>query len=574
MGAAQKYILFLGLWFYPLSAQAQSASNVYQDFPTYFRSPLNIPISLSGNYGEFRSNHFHTGYDMRIGGVVGERLFAVADGFVVRISVSPSGYGNALYIEHPNGITSVYGHMLDFAPAIQSYVTEKQYERQSFAVDIPCAPELFPVKQGDFIGRAGNSGASSGPHLHFELRNTQTQCPLNYSAFGLFPVTDRIPPTLTRLQFYGYSLQSGVPRTKLLRAVDLRASSALIPVSDTFYVAMGAYDRKEGSNSFLSLSKYEVYINEEKVYTYKKQGVAAGQGRYLHAFLQYDLRVRHNQSLLKTWVEPGNILQHKVESSSKGLFVLPDTLEHQLKIVLTDDYGNTSTYRYRIAKRAAAQVAPQPLKGRPLIWALDHYYESDSLDIYLPMGALCKNTDFYVAQTKPPQALASRFYAPLWSVGNPEDPLFRPMRLRLRTWLPDSLREKAVVVSVSSSGRYTSIGGQWNGDMLEARTYNFGRYTVAVDTVPPVISAGFKDGADLRGTTRIRFTIRDELSGIKSYQGYINGQWALFVYDAKNSALSYTFDRRRIGSGKRHELELRVTDNCNNVNIYKTSFTW
>ena len=574
MAVPPKCGLTLTLLFCVLLVRAQSASKEYMDFPAYFRPPMDIPISLSGNYGEFRSNHFHTGFDMRIGGVVGQRLFAVADGYIVRITVSPSGYGNALYLAHPNGTTSLYGHLLDFASVIQDYVAQQQYEQRSFSVDISCTPYQFPVHKGDFVGRAGNSGDSGGPHLHFELRDTETQRPLNYAAYGLFPVTDRTPPTLNRLHFYRYALQSGVPVTNLLKAVNLSAPSSLIAVSDTFYVAMGAYDRMEGSNALLSLAKYEIHIDDQKVYTFEKQHVHSGQGRYLNAFLQYNLKVERNQSLLKSWVEPGNILQSFVETPSQGLFVLPDTLAHQLKIVLIDDYNNVATYRYKIAKRTEKAITPLPLEGRPLIWALDHYYESDSLNLYLPMGALCRNIFFYVEQKPVVDTLCQRFYAPVWSVGRPEDPLFRPMRLRLRTQLPDSLKEKALIVSVRGDGTCSSIGGAWKGDWLEATTYNFGRYTVAVDTVPPKITPLFKEGADLRGTTRIRFTISDELSGIKSYEGTIDGQWALFVYDAKNRTLSYTFDKERIDKGKKHQLSLKVTDNRQNINTLSTSFIW
>ncbi|MCL2728206.1 MAG: M23 family metallopeptidase, partial [Bacteroidales bacterium] len=303
-----KYVLWTTLWFCPLVAHAQSTTIEDTDFPRYYRSPLEIPINLSGNFGEFRSNHFHAGYDMRIGGVVGAKLFAIAEGFVSRISVSPGGYGNGIYIEHPNGTTSVYGHLLDFASHIQEYVKEQQYERQSFSVDLPLSPDQFPVKKGDFIGRAGNSGASNGPHLHLEIRNTENQSLLYLSGYGLYPVPDRTPPQLTRLQFWGYSQQGAVPRTSLLRAVDLSARPSVIPVTDTFYVAMGAFDRIEGSPAYLSLAQYDVYIDDNKVYTYKKDNLPSSMGRYLNSYLQYDQRVNHDRTLLKTWLEPGNML--------------------------------------------------------------------------------------------------------------------------------------------------------------------------------------------------------------------------------------------------------------------------
>ena len=567
---------------------------VTADFPRYYRSPLDIPINLSGNYGEFRSNHFHTGYDMRVGGVVGAKLYAVADGFISRISVSSGGYGNGLYVEHPNGTTSVYGHLLDFAPIIQNYVKERQYEQRSFALDLPLTSDLFPVKQGDFIGRAGNSGASSGPHLHFEVRNTATQTTLNLTAYDLYPVTDRTPPVLNRLQLYRYSIQSGVPRVDLLKTVDLRATSTPIPVSDTFYLAIGAYDRMEGSPALLSLAQYEVYLDDVQIYKFTKHDVPANHGRYLNSFLQYSRRIEFDQTLLKTWVEPGNVLRSFVDSPSQGLFSLPDSLVHQIKIVLTDDYGNSSTHRFQVVLEDRSKEKPiYPILGKRVIWAIDNYYEYKSesesefesesesepgsdppLRLYLPFGALGKNIDLCVAPLEPTPIPEITFYSPLWSVGTPSEPLLKPMRLSIYAHVPDAFKEKAIIVSVSKEATCSSAGGKWNGDYVETTTYNFGNFAVTLDTIPPRIVPRFSEGADLRHAQQLAFRISDNLSGIQSFEGYIDGAWALFVYDAKNRQLTYTFDKKRIGSGKTHALELQVTDNCNNVSMYKTNFFW
>jgi len=546
---------------------------ITKNFPAYYRIPLDLPLSLSGNYGEFRSNHFHTGYDMRIGGVVGAKVFAAAEGFISRITVSPGGYGNALYIDHPNGTTTLYGHLLDFASAIQEYVKEKQYEMKSFSVDLSLTPEQFPVEKGDFVGRAGNSGASGGPHLHFEIRNTETQGTMNYSDYGLFPVTDNTPPRLTRLHFWGYSIQAGIPRTALIKAVDIASPPQLIAVSDTFYVAMGALDRMEGSYATLALSAYELYIDDVMVYRYKKKNIPPSMGRYLNSFLQYNYRVKSDQTLLKTWVEPGNMVKNLVETSHHGLFSLADTLTHALKIVIRDDYGNESVYRYLIAKRKSVQMVTMPLQGNAVMWAMDNYYETEDVQLYLPFGALGKNIDFVVKRIEPPLNAGRNLYAPLWRIGSTGEPLLRPMRLAIRAHVPLVYREKAVVVSIDRDGRSASAGGRWNGDFLETNTYNFGDYTVTIDTVPPRITPKFT-GTYLRNVKQIGFYIRDDLSGIKSYEGYIDGVWALFEYDAKYASLYYVFDKKRVGSGKNHQLELMVTDNCNNTVIYKTSFIW
>jgi murein DD-endopeptidase MepM/ murein hydrolase activator NlpD len=152
----------------------------------YFRSPLDIPLSVTGSFGEIRPNHFHSGADFKVQGKEGLPVFAVADGWVSRIKISPVGFGNALYIDHPNGFTSVYGHLFGYNDTISTYAHKMQYVRKSFEVD------LFPItnhdtlwiKKGDLIGFAGNSGSSFGAHLHFELRNTASERIINPLLFG------------------------------------------------------------------------------------------------------------------------------------------------------------------------------------------------------------------------------------------------------------------------------------------------------------------------------------------------------------------------------------------------------
>ena len=545
------------------------------DFASYFRSPLDIDISLSGNYGEFRPNHFHAGYDFRTQGAVGAKLYAVAEGYISRVSVSPGGYGNAVYIVHPNGTTTVYGHLLDFARHIQDYVNQQQYEKKSFAVDLPLPDTLFPVKKGDLIGRTGNSGSSGGPHLHFEVRNTTTQQPLNYSAYGLYPVSDKTPPRLSRLQFYSYTRQAGISRTGLMQSANLGQPNALIPVSDTFYVAIGAYDKMENSNGLLSLALYELYIDDEKIFSFQKKEVPPARTRHVNAVIQYSQQLAHSRSLLKTWLQPGNLLHSHYEAPTKGLFSLPDSLPHVLRMVLTDDYGNQSESTFKVARRAQKNPSRDSLSGRPMFWALPNYYETEGCYVFLPLGALLGNIDFNVRQIAPSSAQDSLFYAPIWQVHEASEALMRPIRLRINaSRVPEALRSKALVVSVRENGSYSSVGGKWVGEDLEVNVSQFGRYSVAIDTVPPSITPLFQEKTNMRGVANLRFRIGDRLSGIASYEGYIDGEWVLFSYDAKYGTISYVFDKSRIARNKRHHLELRVRDGCKNERVYTHDFEW
>ena len=249
----------VALSFFTLHAQesAPAAGGVKMDF----RYPLDVAMSLSGNYGELRSNHFHGGIDFRVGGVVGAPIYATESGYVSRITIGPSGYGNALYITHPNGYVTVYGHMHCFADEIAAFVREKQYEKESFRQDISLTPEQFPVKKGQFIGKAGNTGSSGGPHLHFEIRdenNTNT----NAFARGYLNIPDNLPPIFNNILFYGFEHKDGVPESYYIGM----PSNGAIRLPEHSYICIDAVDKQQGTNAKLAVNEYKVFLDDDLIY--------------------------------------------------------------------------------------------------------------------------------------------------------------------------------------------------------------------------------------------------------------------------------------------------------------------
>ncbi|MEG2849232.1 MAG: M23 family metallopeptidase, partial [Bacteroidales bacterium] len=243
--------------FAPIMAQKYGA--VVQD-KVDFKYPLNVNMNLSGNYGELRSNHFHGGVDFRIGGVVGAPIYATESGYVSQISVSPSGYGNALYITHANGYVSVYGHMLCFNDSLQAYVRGKQYENEEFKQLITLAPNVFPIAKGEMIGKAGNTGSSGGPHLHFEIRDT-ANVPLNIFARGILNIPDRTPPIINSVVFYGYNKDTGVVRNYYIgkkQGTQPYSSKyqkdGVIKLPSKSYIAIDAIDKQEGTAARLAVN--------------------------------------------------------------------------------------------------------------------------------------------------------------------------------------------------------------------------------------------------------------------------------------------------------------------------------
>lgn len=547
-----------------------------------FRYPLEVPMSLSGNYGELRSNHFHSGIDFRVGGVVGAPIYAAADGYVSRISVSPTGYGNALYLTHPNGYTTVYGHMLKFADKIRRYVRDRQYESESFVQDIELGPEVFPVKKGEQIGNAGNTGSSGGPHLHFEIRETGSNIPTNVFARGFLSIPDRTAPVFSWIDFFGWEERWGVPYTY---RVGGQASGAAYKAAAGFssgaagvvelprysYVAVDATDRQEGTYAKLAVEEYKVYLDSALVFALKIGEVPIENGRYINSLIEYSQRESAGRSMIKSYVEPGNGLREKTETCNDGLIVLNDTLPHRVRVEIRDAEQNRSvrTFTVRRADSLFTSAITDTLPAGPYMdWRLANVYVREGIEVVIPPLALYRSV-YFEADTLPRRVTP---YAPVWSLHSGEVPLHKGVRVSMAASVPDSLASKALLVKVGRNGGLSAAGGRYEDGAVSGRITSFGRYTVAVDTDPPVIVPNIKNGEAVKST--VSFIIRDRLSGIASYRAEIDGQWVLAELDAKTSRLSIPLEEARIRKGGRHEVVLIVKDNKDNTAVVKRTFVW
>ena len=549
-----------------------------QSLKGYYRSPLpdDMPISFAGNFGELRANRFHAGLDFRIGGVPGAKLYAVADGYIARIFVGPEGYGKAVYINHPNGTTSVYGHLHNFSPKIKAYIEELQYKRQRFAIDERLSPATIPLKKGDFIGNAGNSGSSFGAHLHFELRKTDTQTPFNVLSAGIYKFTDNIAPAIKQVIFYRYDEQENeVPIVEPFLISTIAGLQQTANVPERFFVAVDASDRQNSSNNKFGIYRMEVKLDNKLIFAYRNDEFSFDESRYVNSLMAYDRLQANSQSLIKTYMEPGNKLSSVYEKvEDKGIITLTDDEIHQLNITVWDETGNQSDCNFDIQRHA---IAPTPQayideqKMVPMYYNRDNRYEQPGMNISIPAGSLYRSI-LFTADT----AMYAPAYAcsRLWTIHSPEVPLHSSATLHIQADVPEHLYNKALMVNVTKTGGVRAIGGSWNNDGVTAKIASFGDYCVAVDTIAPVITPKFKKGANLKNSETLSVKIYDDLSGINTYKAFIDGQWALMEYDAKNNVLIYTFDSKYIKKNTTHTLLLNVTDNRMNTAGLKTTFIW
>jgi murein DD-endopeptidase MepM/ murein hydrolase activator NlpD len=543
----------------------------------YYAEPLKIPVSLSGNFGELRSDHFHMGLDFRTERRTGIPVHASAEGFVSRIAVSPGGYGLALYVDHPNNTTTVYGHLLKFRKDIEEYVKAEQYKRHSFSVDLSLLPGVFPVQRMEMIGYSGNSGSSGGPHLHYEIRNTPTQDALNPLHINNFTVADQTAPRIASVQFYPLDNQSHVEGTNFRKRYTPVAAGGRYTLSQDkavrafgrIGIAVKANDFFDGNQSPCGIFSARLLIEKQEVFSFTLGRIPYSLNRYLNSHIDYEEYIENNERFHKLWLDPGNRLNVYNTDSQRGILQIDSGKIYRGEIILSDVKGNTSRFNFRINGDFVPVAPLQPMPENLFMMEAPNEYLQPGFELRTPSGAFYEDFDFQYRSFED----SSAFFSPVHQVHQSTTPVHKSLQMKIKTdLLPDSLTQKAIVVSLDESGKMRYAGGKYREGWMETSIRNFGNYAVGVDTIPPeIVPLTLKNNA-LTEAGEIRFRITDELSGISGYRGMINGEWVLFEYDPKYSRLTYRIDTGRIGSGKRHTLELKVTDQVNNESVFHATF--
>ncbi len=555
----------------PLLVKAQQFPE--PDYPQdYFEKPVHIPILLAGNYGELRPGHFHEGLDIKTRGTIGYRVYAAADGYISRVAVSSTGFGHVIYIDHPNGYTTVYGHLHEFNDELAAYVKKQQYKQERWKIDLSLSPGLFPVKQGQYIALSGATGSVAGPHVHFEIRHTKTEHPLNGQLFG-FAIKDNIPPRVYRIALYDRtrSIYEQTPEILQLHARDgyYSPSENTITVhTDKVGFGVQTIDKQNNTHNTFGVYRGVLFADGVAQCGFQLDDIGYEVTRYVDAHYDYKTYKQSRRHFELLFDLPGNKLPIYFDFAGNGTVDLRDGKAHPIKIVITDAAGNASVIKLNV-KRSSALLPDKKQAADKMYPDKEFLFIKDHVQLFLRAGSLYDAIHFYYAESPAPSA---DYYSNIYQLHYAYVPLYKKFALRIKPNkpVPESLRDKLVFVCKEEDGDEAAVVPAALIDgWAEATVRSFGAYSIQADTDPPVVRPlNIRDGSDLSGAKSIRFSIADGKSGVRSYRAELDGQWLMFA--RKNNTIFYTFDEHCPPGD--HTLTLKVTDQVGNQTIKTYQF--
>jgi hypothetical protein len=573
-------MLILNIFFYTLLYFNTLRENPVDK--STLKPPVKIPVLLSANFGELRLDHFHSGIDIKTQGVTGKEVVASADGYIYRIGVSPGGFGKALYVRHPSGFSTVYAHLDRFTPAIDEYVKNLQYENKSFLVTLFPAKELFPVKQGQLIAYSGNSGSSGGPHLHFEVRKSDNEVPVNPLLFDM-GISDNLLPVIEKLAVYPAATNTYINNRKSPLKINARGSNGRYSIAEENEIVISGkagfglkvHDLLNGSYNRCAAYSIVVKVDSLTVFNFVMDEFSFNESRYVNSHIDYETFIRENSYLERAYILPNDKLGTYKQSVNRGIFNFNDSGIHNILITVSDVNNNKSKLAFRVRSKPEKPAEFESLPDsdpKMMPYNKANRYSAENVSVNIPSDALYDTLYFSFKKNPGTPVMLSDLY----SIHDKYTPLQKAYTLAIKpSFIPEGKESKMLIVQLNDNISKKPYASKWSEGFLKADVFSFGNFYVGIDTVSPTISSAlFNPGANLTGRREAKIKITDDFSGIKSYEPTIDGKWALFEYDPKTEALIYRFDEKRIAKGTKHNLSLKVTDNVNNTSYYSCDFTW
>lgn len=525
-----------------------------------FVPPFDFPLTLSGNFGEIRSNHFHGGLDFKTGGAIGKPVRALADGYISRIRVT-NGSGYVLDVCYDNGYSTINRHLSGFLSPIAERVEKLQYEKEDWEVEIIPEPDEYPVKAGQQIAWSGNTGYSFGPHLHLDVFETETGDYIDPMPFFKKRIKDSRAPKADGILFFpqpGKGTVEGKQRNKVI----LPGSSRPVEAWGVIGVGIKAYDYMDGTSNRYGVYSVVLAVDGKEVFRSTVDRFSEEENRMINSWTygQY----------MKSFIEPGNSLRMlKASNGNRGLVTIDEERDYRFSYTLKDAFGNTSRYHFTVRGRKQPIEPLQHREKYVFEWDKTNYLQEPGLSLVVPKGMLYDDVSLNYEVEADSGAVSFTYRL--------ND---KPVSLHAGCELRIGLRRKPVadtakyyVARITPKGGKYSVGGKYENGYMKTVIRELGTYAVAVDTVPPEIIPVNKN---LWGRTgKIVYRLKDKGAGIASYRGTIDGKYALF--GRPNIVKSYwecTLDPKYVKKGGKHVVEFTVSDHCGNESVSRTSFVW
>ena len=523
--------------------------------------PMDIPVYISASFAELRANHFHAGLDMSTKGVIGVKVHAVADGYVSRIKVSPYGYGHALYLTHPDGHTTVYAHLSAYAEKIAQVASAEQYKQKSFEIDINLKPNQIPVSKGEVVALSGNTGGSGGPHLHFEVRDTQTEEALNPLAF-LVPIADTQAPTVYGIKLYAIADDAqvaGKSANHYYALADIEGKT--ISAWGEIGLGMHAVDYFEANQRPCGVVEIKLFDNDKLIFDSELNRISFDDTRYINSHIDYAERALNKRFVQRSYVEPNNHLP--VYKCAEQLNIAEGEIHH-IRYELTDFNGNKRVVSFTLQGKHTATPTRQHT-GYFIDYARTWTLDTLGMSVLIPHDALYNSTYADVIVTD----ISNDDH--IYRIGTDCTPLHKAMTLTIP--MPESLRaigQRVFVAQIDNKSKLTYLASTISDNQLIAHPRTMGAFTIATDTIAPkVVSKNSR--TNLKPSNSIMIGISDNMSGIKKYNVSIDGEWKCFEYDYKNARLIAKVSALNLSDGE-HNLEAIIEDECGNQTQWQWTF--
>jgi Peptidase family M23 len=534
-----------------------------------FSPPLEISMQLSGNFGELRPNHFHAGFDLKTDQREGLSVRAIGDGYVSRIKISTFGSGKTIYITHPNGYTSVYGHLQKTVEPLESYIKKNHYQEHAFEMDLFLKPDEILVKRGEQIAFSGNTGSSEAPHLHFEIRDTKTENIINPLFFGFDKnFIDTQKPVISSVYVYPLDFKTTVNHSKrpILLSLSLQKDGTYLAekvvANGTIGFGITDYDFDNISFNQNAAFKVQTFVNGFPNFGYQFDTYSYDEMRYVNALMDYSLYKKKKIKVQKLFMKKPYALSIIKTDETNGIITVTPNLDINYRIEVSDFHGNKNIITVPITYDLLSTIIDtEPTKTNYFVRSdKDCNFEKDNMSVFFPSGTFYDDFDINF------DVKDNTLY-----LHDDTVPVHTGFTISITdTKFDEKLRDKLFIGTIDS--KKVSFNRTYRKDsVFTTKTKTLGKFTMVLDTIIPKIKVSNIKKEKLLNQNSMQFTIEDQLSGIKSYNGYLNGKWILLEYDNKTKKLTHNFDDGVVAEGK-NDLKVVVIDNVGNTATFETSF--